>query len=118
MAKKGSKKEILEGKYLVNLDVDIYMMIDTYKIYHLGDGTLKHDINGFVLKAYDDKLSFELPGKSSYTVNADYFWYEIGDIICIGDLKHQYYCFPKTNKDIVTKLRLAAEEIYKIKNNK
>ena len=116
--RKEVKKEILEGKYLVNLDIDIYMMIDTYKIYHLGDGTLKHDINGFVLKAYDDKLSFELPGKSSYTVNADYFWYELGDIICIGDLKHQYYCFPKTNKDIVTKLRLAAEEIYKIHNNK
>ena len=67
-----------------------------------------------ILKAYDDKLSFELPGKSSYTVNADYFWYEVGDIVCIGNHDALYYCVPKNKRDIVAKMRLAAEEIYKL----
>ena len=46
---------------------------------------------------------------------ADYFWYEIGDMLCIGDRKTLYYCFPLEGGDIVAKTRLAAEELYKLK---
>jgi hypothetical protein len=42
----------------------------------------------------------------------------MGDIVSINDTKKQFYCFPKINKDVVAKIRLATEEIYKIKNNK
>ncbi len=35
-------------------------------------------------------------------------------MICIGDEKAQYYCFPKGKEDIVAKTRLAVEELYKI----
>ena len=50
---------------------------------------------------------------ASYTLNSDYFWYEIGDVIGIGDAERLYYCFPKTATP-VAKARLAAEELYKI----
>ena len=43
----------------------------------------------------------------------DFNWYEIGDVICIGDKNCLYYCFPK-QKDVVTKARFAAEELYKL----
>ena len=46
---------------------------------------------------------------------ADYFWYELGDMICIGDRDVLYYCFPQGNGDVVAKTRLAAEELYKLK---
>lgn len=42
------------------------------------------------------------------------YWYEIGDVICIGDARIQYYCFPQDCGDIVAKARLAAEELYKL----
>lgn len=52
---------------------------------------------------------------ASYGLYADYFWYEIGDMISIGDAKYQYYCFPKDQKNSsVAKARLATEELYKI----
>ena len=40
-------------------------------------------------------------------------WYELGDMVCIGDNKRLYYCFPKTDAP-VAKARLAAEELYKL----
>ncbi|MBQ3065888.1 MAG: hypothetical protein IJC98_06605, partial [Clostridia bacterium] len=51
---------------------------------------------------------------SSYSLNADYYWYEIGDVISIGDVNGLYYCFPKGDGDIVAKTRLATEELYSI----
>ena len=72
----------------------------------------------------------------TYSLYADYFWYEIGDMISIGDTTRQYYCFPKSDsagkhddgqddsgsiqageagqQAIVAKARLAAEELYKM----
>ena len=50
------------------------------------------------------------------TLNADFYWYRIGDVIGIGNRDCLYYCFPKpTNGKIppVAKARLAAEEMYK-----
>jgi hypothetical protein len=35
-------------------------------------------------------------------------------MICIGNHTALYYCFPKTDRDVVAKARLAAEELYKI----
>jgi hypothetical protein len=36
-------------------------------------------------------------------------------VISIGNRSALYYCFPKTEGDVVAKARLAAEELYKIK---
>ena len=51
---------------------------------------------------------------ASYSLYADYYWYEIGDMICIGTKDVLYYCFPKEGQDVVAKTRLAAEELYKL----
>lgn len=112
------KEEILQGTYHQEFDVDLYMMIDSYHIYKLGDGHLVHNIDGFKLTAFDGKLDYSLDSKATYTCNSDFNWYEMGDIVSINDTKKQFYCFPKTSKDVVAKMRLATEEIYKIKNNK
>lgn len=41
-------------------------------------------------------------------------WYEIGDMICIGDHDTLYYCFPCQEQDVAAKTRLATEELYKL----
>ena len=53
-----------------------------------------------------------------YSAYADYYWYEIGDMICIGDQETLYYCFPQEGGDVVAKTRLATEELYKIKKQR
>ncbi len=112
------REEILNGNYLMDLDVNIYMMIDTYNLYNLGEGHLTHNIDGFKLEAFDGKLKCIIPSEKTYSINADFYWYQIADVISLVEDGKQYFCFPKTEKDVVAKMRLATEEIYKIKNSK
>lgn len=108
------KRDIEEGKYSLDIPVDICMTVDTKHLYHVGCGRLVHNEHGFTLDGCDGKLHYEQKPLASYSVNSDFNWYEIGDVICIGNNEHLFYCFPKTDGDFVAKTRLATEEIYKI----
>ncbi len=108
------KRELKSGEYLLDCDVEIGIMTDFKAIYMVGDGHLVHDQNGFTLTGCDGRLNYSQGPLSSYGLYADYYWYEIGDVICIGDKKRLYYCFPKGQAN-VAKARIAAEELYKIK---
>ncbi len=112
------KKSLLDGSYHLEVPVEICMMVDSYHVYKVGEGVLTHGTDGFTLVGCDGKLSYAQSAIASYSVNSDFYWYEIGDIVCIGDSKTLYYCFPQTKQDIVAKTRLAAEELYKIKKQK
>ncbi len=107
------RKEIESGEYRMNLDVDIGILADYKALYMVGNGTLLHDENGFTLTGCDGELTYQQSPLSSYSLNSDFFWYEIGDVIGIGDTKRLYYCFPK-QENVVTKARFAAEELHKI----
>ena len=110
------REDILSGKYEINIPVDICMTVDTKHLYHIGEGKLVHNGDGFVLDGCDGKLHYEQKARQAYTVNSDFNWYELGDVVSVGNNEHLFYCFPKQKEDIVTKIRLAAEEIYKIKS--
>ncbi len=111
------RKEILQGDYSLNTPVKIFAQKNHKAIYDIGEGELSHSFEGFTLKGCQGRLEFTLPAASSYSLYADYFWYEIGDVICIGNKDVLYYCFP--NSDIsVAKARMATEEIYKILREK
>lgn len=107
------RKEIEEGTYLLDVPVDICVMKGTKAIYAVGEGRLVHDKNGFHLTGCDGTLDYRQKPASSYSLYSDYYWYELGDVICIGKPKLLYYCFPKNCGDVVAKTRLAAEELYK-----
>ena len=111
------RSELTQGSYKLDVPVEIYMLVNTKAIYHVGEGTLKHDNNGFVLDGCGGKLHYEQGPRASYSLYSDYYWYEIGDMICIGDMKTLYYCFPKQSGDIVAKARIATEELYKLSQN-
>ena len=88
------------------------MFRDFKAIYEIGEGRLLHNSSGFVLTAPDGREYYrQSPGKS-YSLYSDYYWYELGDMICIGDNEMQFYCFPKQPVP-VAKARIAAEELFK-----
>jgi hypothetical protein len=93
------------------------MTVSDHKFYRVGEGRLRHDINGFVLDGCDGQLHYEHKQLCAHTVNSDFFFYQIGDVISFGTNDHLFYCFPKTEGDVVCKVRLAAEEIYKIRRH-
>ena len=108
--------ELERGEYLLDTDVDIYMMVDSKALYRIGEGHLTHNAEGFHLSNRED-LDYTQAPLSSYSLNADYFWYEIGDMISIGNKRHLFYCFPKGQQAIVAKAKMAAEELYKMKKS-
>ncbi len=108
------RREIEEGSYKLDIDVKICAMIDTECIYDIGHGHLTHDREGFHLTGAGGELDYIQKPLASYSLYADYYWYKLGDVICIGNNDILYYCFPKTKHDVVAKTRLAAEEMYKL----
>ena len=108
------RNEIEKGEYSLDTEVEIAVLADYKCLYLLGGGRLVHTMEGFTLTGCDGKLNYKHPFNASYGLNADYYWYELGDVICIGNRERLYYCFPKGDCN-VTKVRLAAEEIYKLK---
>lgn len=110
------KDELTSGKYSLETDVKIGIMVDYKAIYMVGEGHLSHSKDGFTLTGCDGKLSYTQNPLASYGLYADYFWYEIGDVICIGNKDALYYCFPQDNTP-VAKTRMATEELYKLTRN-
>lgn len=108
------RKELEAGTYLLDVSVDICMMVNTKCVYKVGSGRLRHDAEGFHLTGCDGKLDYYQKPSASYSLYSDYFWYELGDMICIGNTEVLYYCFPTEGGDVVAKTRLAAEELYKM----
>lgn len=107
------RQQIMDGSYKLDVDVDISLMVDYKAVYNVGSGHLTHDLNGFHLTGCDGKLDYIQPPQHCYGLYADYFWYEVGDVICIGNNDVLYYCFPKSG-DVVAKTRMAVEEMYKL----
>ena len=107
------KKEILSNEYRLESKVKIFALKGYKALYEIGSGELLHTVNGFLLKGCSGKLEFTIPPTAYYTLNADFYWYQIGDIICLENEGVLYYCVIEDNVS-VTKARIATEEIYKL----
>lgn len=94
------------------------MLVNYSALYMVGEGRLVHTEEGFRLTGCDGKLDYSQGPLASHSLNGDYFWYEIGDMIGIGNRDVLYYCFPKNCGDVVAKTRLATEELYKMKKTR
>ena len=108
------REELEKGEYALDTEVDIAIQVNLNGVCKVGKGRLTHNENGFHLTGAEGKLNYSQSAVFSHTLYADYYWYEIGDVIGIGNNEFSYFCFPE--KDVsVTKVRLATEELYKMK---
>ena len=112
------KRELEEGKYSLDIPVDIVVSFDTSKLYRVGTGRLTHNEHGIHLVSDDGHIDYTHKPLASYTICSDFNFYEVGDIISFGDATCLYYCFPKVEGVSVAKVRIAAEELYKIEKAK
>ena len=108
------REELENGTYHLDTDVEIAIQVNLDGVCMIGDGHLTHSLDGFRLVGADGALDYSQSATFSHTLYSDYYWYEIGDVIGIGDNEFSYFCFPKENIS-VTKARLATEELYKMK---
>ena len=112
------RAQIEAGTYSFEDEVDVYSLPRTMKYYHLGKAVLKHDFeNGFVLEGHyrgeDYHVGRDPRGMYGVHIEYDYCNIKPFDCIDISTDKDSFYCYP-TKTDVVTKLSLATEEVYKI----
>lgn len=108
------RNELENGSYKLEFDCRIIVFRDFKAVYDIGHGHLTHTCEGFSLVNDDGSLCYNQGTGSSYSLYADYFWYELGDVICIGNNDMLYYCLPLSRGVPVAKARIATEELYKI----
>lgn len=109
------REDLIKGEYCTEDEVKIYALVNSKALYDIGNGRLKHDQDGFVLYGEKGELIHEQKPLFSYSINADFFWYEIGDVVYIGNSEITYCCVPQNLRNVVAKMRLATEELYKLK---
>ena len=107
------RQQILDGTYKLDVDVDVLMQVDNKTFYRGGRGHLVHDLEGFTLTGEDGQLYCQQKPLANPSLYADYYWYELGDIIGLGDTETFFFCFPPAEVP-VARIRLAAEEMYKL----
>ena len=108
------KREISEGRYSLDIPVKIVVSFDTSKFYEVGEGRLTHNSEGLHVTSDDGNIDYLHKPLASYTICSDFNFYEIGDVISFGDASCLYYCFPLSEGVSVAKVRMAAEEMYKL----
>lgn len=111
------KQEILAGKYYFEDEVMIESLPNSKGYIPLGKGKLIHNEHGFVLTS--DELGKPLrlvkESLSLYGLHIEYDYMGKGDCIDLSTLDDTYYIYPIHQKNVVTKLHFAVEELYKIK---
>ncbi|MBE6548556.1 MAG: 1-acyl-sn-glycerol-3-phosphate acyltransferase [Ruminococcaceae bacterium] len=109
-----ARRELVEGGYYFQTEVDICMAVDCKRIYSVGEGILTQTADGLHLTGCAGEIDYLHSPKASYSICCDFNFYEIGDVIAVGNQKAIYYCFPKNPDTMVSKVRLVAEESYKL----
>jgi hypothetical protein len=114
------KEQIQSGKYRTELEVNIDSLPNSTGYYRLGKGVLIHDLNGFSLTGdFNDKngniFKIKKAVLENYGVHVEYDYFGKGDGVSFSTNCDTYYMYPTKQRDIVTKIHFATEELYKIK---
>ena len=110
------KKEILDSKYNVELDVDIDMLPNSTGYYRIGSGKLIHNKDGYHL--IGEKLDIKKPVIANFGVHIEYDYFGKGDCISFSTNEDTYYIYPHNQEYSVTKFHFATEELYKLSEKK
>ncbi len=116
------RAEIARGEYSFSDEVDVYSLPGCYKFEPLGKARLTHDVeNGFVLEGtYRDKpYRIQRSPLQTISLHTEYDFPHVKpfDCIDISTEKDSFYCYPD-KENVITKLSLATEEIYKYASEK
>lgn len=116
------REQIEKGEYSFSDTVDVYSLPRCMKFEHLGEAKLTHTVeNGFVLEGFYNGSTYKIQrapeGMNSLHIEYDYCYIKPFDCVDISTNNDSFYCYPE-KENVVTKLGLATEEIYKKKTAK
>lgn len=114
------KKEIIAKTYRFEDRVLVDSLPNSNGYIRLGEATLIHDLSGFRLEGNFDGTPFLLHKEveSMYSLHIEYDYLGGTDCIDLSTLEDTYYLFPIHQKNVVTKLHFAVEELFKLSGRK
>ena len=104
------KEEIENKSYHLEVKALVEALPNARGFISLGEATLKHSIEGFLLEGKDFSLS--KPTLSMYACHIEFEYFGKGDCIDLSTLSDTYYVYPQGEAFSVTKIALATEELY------
>jgi hypothetical protein len=110
------RREVEQGAYHCACPVHVESLPNADGYIHLGDGTMTHDAEGFLVHVSGPYGTFEMkkPVQSLYSCHVEYNYLgKYGDCVDLNTLEDTWYCYPYGCDFSVTKVSLATEELYK-----
>lgn len=113
------RSQLEAGTYRFEDDVEVYSLPNAWRFQKLGMAKLTHDMeNGFIVEGEHNGKLYRIhrPPLGMYGVHIeyDYCYLRPEDCIDISTGNDSLYCYP-VKQNVVTKLSLATEELYKLK---
>lgn len=115
------RKEVESGTYGIEVRSDVRALPHPRNFTELGEGVLRHDMNGFLLTGNFDGIDYSLclPADQRYSIHIEYDYRRWKrDCVDLSTLTDTMFVFPQGNDFSVTKISLATEEIYKFLHKK
>ena len=111
------RREVEAGAYDSGvLPVTVRSLPNAKKFVMLGEGTLRHDADGFHVAGTETDgtpFSMEIKVPSLYSCHIEYEYLgKFGDCVDLNTLEDTWYIYPHDCKFAVTKMALATEELY------
>ena len=109
------RREVEAGTYSFFAPVRVMSLPNASGYIPIGEGTLTHNMDGFVVRgsgAYGD-FEMEKPVASLYSCHIELnYLNKYGDCIDLNTLEDTWYCYPHDCTFSVVKIALASEELY------
>ena len=112
------RKQVEAGEYSFDDEVEVYSMPRQWTFFPLGKARLTHDMeNGFRLRGFYNGQEYYIHRRpeQNNSLHVEYDWAKMKPFDCvdISTENDSFYCYP-TQKNIITKMAFATEEIYRI----
>lgn len=113
------RQEVLAGNYAFESEVLIDSLPDSRGFIPMGKGWLRHDMNGMTLRGSHAGEDFEVykSVQSLYSIHVEYNYIDKKrDCVDISTTDDSYFVYPLADESSVTKIALAVEELYQLRN--
>lgn len=112
------RKEIDEGRYVLDTTVRVRSLPNAINFIDLGEGRLRHDRTGFALTFCDYGKSAEetlfIPATSSFSVHTEYDYRGEGPCITLSEPDNTFFLFPLENGFNATRIQFATEYFWEL----
>ena len=113
------RAQVEAGTYRFEDEVEVYSMPRQWTFIPLGKGKLTHDKeNGLVLSGFYREQDYRIHRRpeqnNSLHIEYDCAKIKPYDCVDVSTENDTFYCFPVNQRDVVTKMAFATEEIYKL----